>query len=105
MNDKRQHRLRTVLRGGVAITALGIYGPRDSNAWLGKIVCDRLHKGMDTNAFESTRFVAADLVRGTSQVQTWQFFTTAIGHYCPDPDIGRGKRCGTVEVIAQLFLS
>jgi hypothetical protein len=62
----------------------GIYGPRDSNAWLGKIVCDRLDKGVDANAFESTRFVAANLARGTSQVQTWQFFTTAIGDYCPD---------------------
>jgi hypothetical protein len=25
----------------------GIYGPRDYNAWLGKIVCDRLHKRVD----------------------------------------------------------
>jgi hypothetical protein len=38
----------------------GIYGPRDYNAWLGKILCDRLHKGVDANAFESTQFVAAN---------------------------------------------
>jgi hypothetical protein len=62
----------------------GIYGPRDYNAWLGKIVCDRLHKGADANAFQSTRFVAANLPRGTTPVQTWQFFATAISHYCPD---------------------
>jgi hypothetical protein len=60
----------------------GIYGPRDYNAWLGKIVCDRLHKG--ANAFESTHFLAANLPRGTTQVQTWQFFAGAIGYYCPD---------------------
>jgi hypothetical protein len=62
----------------------GIYGPRDYNAWLGKIMCDRLHKGVDTNAFESTHFLAANLPRGTTQVQMWQFFATAISNYCPD---------------------
>jgi hypothetical protein len=62
----------------------GIYGPRDYNAWLGKIVCDRLHKGVDANAFESTYFLAANLARGTTQEQTWQFFASAIGYYCPD---------------------
>ena len=62
----------------------GIYRPRDYNAWLAKIVCDRLHKGVDANALESTHFVALNLSRGTTQVQTWQFFATAIGYYCPD---------------------
>ena len=62
----------------------GIYGPPDYNAWLGKIMCDRLHKGVDANAFESTHFLAANLPRGTTQVHTWQFFATAISHYCPD---------------------
>jgi hypothetical protein len=62
----------------------GIYGPRDYNAWLGKIVCDRLHKRVDANAFDSTHFVAANLPRGSTQVQTWQFFGTAISYYCPD---------------------
>ena len=62
----------------------GIYGPRDYNEWLGKIVCDRLHKRVDANAFESTHFLAANLPRGTTQVHTWQFFATAISHYCPD---------------------
>jgi hypothetical protein len=61
-----------------------IYGPRDYNAWLGKIVCDRLDKGVDANAMESTNFVVANLPRGTTQVQTWQFFGTAISYYCPD---------------------
>jgi hypothetical protein len=64
--------------------AYGIYGPRDYNAWLGKIVCGRLHEGVDANAFESTRFVVANLPRGATQVQSWQFFGTAISYYCPD---------------------
>jgi hypothetical protein len=60
-----------------------IYCPRDYNAWLGKILCDRLHKGVDANAFESTHFVAANLPRGTTQVQAWQFVAAAISYYCP----------------------
>jgi hypothetical protein len=62
----------------------GIYGPRDYNAWLGKIVCDRLHQGVDANAHESTHFVAANVPTGSTQMQTWQFFVTAISSYCPD---------------------
>ncbi|MDT5368452.1 MAG: hypothetical protein QOC62_2883 [Mycobacterium sp.] len=60
-----------------------IYGPRDYKPWLGKILCDRLHKGVDANAFESTHFVAANLPRGTTQVQAWQFVAAAISYYCP----------------------
>src|ERR1700739_548704 len=62
----------------------GIYGPRDYNAWLGKIMCDRLHKGVDANASESPHCPAANLPRGATQVQMWQFFATAISHYCTD---------------------
>ena len=61
----------------------GIYGPRDYNAWLGKIMCDRLHKGVDANAFESTHFLAANLPRGIPQVQAWQFVAAATRYYCP----------------------
>ena len=62
----------------------GIYGQRDYNAWLAKIVCDRLHSCLDADAVESTHFVAANLPRGTTQVQTWQFFGAGISYYCPD---------------------
>jgi hypothetical protein len=62
----------------------GLYGQRDYNAWLAKIVCDRMYEGVDANAFESTGFVVANLPRGTTQVQTWQFFASAISYYCPD---------------------
>lgn len=59
---------------------LHTYGPRDYNAWLGKITCDRLHKGVDANTFESTHFLAANLPRGITQVQAWQFVAAAIRH-------------------------
>ncbi len=62
----------------------GIYGQKDYNAWLGKIVCERLHKGVDANAVKSAEFVSHNLEDGTTQVQTWQFVGTAIQTYCPD---------------------
>jgi hypothetical protein len=62
----------------------GIYGPRDYNAWLGKIVCERLHNGVDGDAYKSADFIAINLPRGSTQVQKWQFLGTAITYYCPD---------------------
>ena len=44
----------------------GIYGPRDYNAWLGKIACERLHNGLDTTADKSAHF--------TSFVVNWSSF-------------------------------
>ena len=62
----------------------GVYGPRDFNAWIGKIVCKRLNTGVDADAHKSADFISANLPRGTTQVQTWQFLAAAIGTYCPD---------------------
>ena len=62
----------------------GIYGPRDYNAWLGKIVCERLYNGVDANADKSAAFVSHNLPRGTNTAQTWQFLAAAINTYCPD---------------------
>ncbi len=62
----------------------GIYGPRDFNAWLGKIVCERLYKGVDANAYKSAEFLSHNLPRGTTTEQTWQFLGAAISTYCPD---------------------
>jgi hypothetical protein len=62
----------------------GIYGPRDYNAWLGKIVCNRLGNGTDANADTSAAFLAKNLPRGTNTEQTWQFLSAAINTYCPD---------------------
>lgn len=62
----------------------GIYGPRDYNAWLGKIVCERLHNGVDGDAAKSTRFISLNLPKGSTQAQSWQFFGATINTYCPD---------------------
>jgi hypothetical protein len=62
----------------------GVYGPRDYNAWLGKIMCERLHSGLDTTADKSARFALVNLPRDTTPGQSYQFLAAAIGTYCPD---------------------
>jgi hypothetical protein len=62
----------------------GIYGARDYNAWLGKIVCERLYAGRDADAPASVRFITPNLPRSTTQAQAWQFLGAAIMTYCPD---------------------
>jgi hypothetical protein len=62
----------------------GIYGPRDYNAWLGKITCNRLGNGTDANAYTSAAFLSTNIPRGSTTAQTWQFLAAAIGTYCPD---------------------
>lgn len=66
------------------LQSYGIYGPRDYNAWLGKITCERLHNGLDRDAAKSTWFIGKNLPRGTTQAQVWQFFGASINTYCPD---------------------
>jgi Protein of unknown function (DUF732) len=61
-----------------------IYDPRDYDAWLGKITCERLHNGLDTTADRSARFTLINLPRGTTTAQSYQFLAAAIGTYCPD---------------------
>ena len=62
----------------------GIYGPRDYNAWLAKITCERLGNGLDNTAGTSADFLYRNLASGTSTAQTWQFLAAAIITYCPD---------------------
>ena len=62
----------------------GIYGSRDYNAWLGKITCKRLYKGVDGDAYASEAFVAQNLPRTATQAQAWQFLGAAISTYCPE---------------------
>jgi hypothetical protein len=62
----------------------GIYGPRDYNAWLGKISCKRLFKGVDRDLYAAADFISLNLARGTSQTQAVQFVGAAIATYCPD---------------------
>lgn len=64
--------------------AYGIYGPRDYNAWLAKITCERLEAGVDHNAFDSTRFLTTNLTRGSTTQQSWQFLSAALTTYCPE---------------------
>ena len=44
----------------------GIYGPRDYNAWLGKITCKRLGNGTDADAYKSAAFLSKNLPRGST---------------------------------------
>ena len=64
--------------------SFGIYGPRDYNAWLGKITCKRLDRGVDADGYASITFVSRNLPRGTTQEQAAQFLGAAISTYCPD---------------------
>lgn len=63
---------------------VGIYGPRDYNAWLGKIACKRLWTGLDGDAYASAAFLHKNLPRGTDQGQALQFLGFAIAAYCPE---------------------
>jgi hypothetical protein len=64
--------------------AFGIYGPRDYNAWIGKITCNRLDDGLDADANKSAQFLTVSLPRGSTRAQAWQFLGAAINTYCPD---------------------
>jgi hypothetical protein len=61
----------------------GIYGQRDYNAWIGKITCDRLTKGVDSDAYASVSFLSKNLPHSTT-AQQWQFLGAALDTYCPD---------------------
>jgi uncharacterized membrane protein len=62
----------------------GIYGQKDYNAWIGKLMCKRLHNGLDPDAYASAKFVHAQLARGATTEQGWQFVAAAIPVYCPE---------------------
>jgi hypothetical protein len=62
----------------------GIYGPKDYNAWIGKIQCKRLRTGLDANAAEAAVFLKTNLPRGTSEQSIYQFLSAGINYYCPD---------------------
>jgi beta-glucanase (GH16 family) len=62
----------------------GIYGQKDYHAWIGKIVCKRLYKGVDQDAYESAQFISINMEKGTTTEQSWQFLGAALRTYCPD---------------------
>jgi hypothetical protein len=62
----------------------GIYGPKDYNAWIGKIACKRLDRGVDADATKSAQFVFNQLEKGSTTAQAYQFLGAAMRTYCPD---------------------
>jgi hypothetical protein len=62
----------------------GIYGPKDDNAWIGKITCQRLDNGLDQDAGMSAKFVFRQLPKDATTAQAWQFLGAALRTYCPD---------------------
>jgi Protein of unknown function (DUF732) len=64
--------------------SFGIYGQKDFNAWIGKLMCKRLRNGHDADAFASADFVFGQLQKGSTTDQAWQFVGAAIPVYCPE---------------------
>lgn len=62
----------------------GIYGQKDYNAWIGKIVCKRMRTGLDADAFEAATFLKTNLHKDSTEQQVYQFLGGAIRFYCPD---------------------
>jgi hypothetical protein len=74
--------------------AYGIYGPQDYNAWLAKISCERITRGVDGDPYKSANFIQRNLPLGSTEGQAFQFLGAAIDHYCPD-QAGFLQRAGT----------
>lgn len=72
----------------------GIYGSQDYNAWLAKITCERLTRGVDSDAHKSATFLQRNLPRGTTEGQALQFLAAGIDHYCPE-QVSVLQRAGT----------
>lgn len=66
------------------VNQFGVYGPQDQLAWLGKISCDRIGRGVDGDAHKSAMFIQRNLPLGTTQGQALQFLGAAVDHYCPN---------------------
>jgi len=62
----------------------GIYGPKDYNAWIGKITCKRLGNGHDQGAEQSAKFVFTQLPKDSTTEQAWQFLGASLRTYCPE---------------------
>jgi MMPL family protein len=54
---------------GNELHAYGIYGPKDYNAWIGKITCKRFYNGLDQDAEKSAKFVFTQLPKGSTTEQ------------------------------------
>lgn len=67
----------------VEVNGFGIYGPQDQLAWLAKISCERIDRGVDRDAYKAANFLQRNLPRGTTEGQALQFLGAGIHHYCP----------------------
>jgi hypothetical protein len=76
------------------VNGFGIYSSQDYLAWLAKISCDRLNRGVDTDAYKSADFIQHNLPRGTTEGQSLQFLGAAVDHYCPN-QVGVVQQAGT----------
>lgn len=61
----------------------GIYGQKDYNAWIAKIMCHRVDQGIDHDADQMARFVSKQLPRKSDTAQAWKFVGLAVTTYCP----------------------
>ncbi|WP_193045784.1 DUF732 domain-containing protein [Mycolicibacterium baixiangningiae] len=66
-----------------ALHTIGVYGQKDYNAWIAKIACERIDRGVDHNAYDSATFVARQLPKGSTTEQAWKFLGLAYPTYCP----------------------
>jgi hypothetical protein len=62
----------------------GIYGPKDFNAWIGKIACKRFRTGLDADAYESAAFLKLNLNKDSTAQNIYDFMGASIRTYCPD---------------------
>ena len=76
------------------VNGFGVYGPQDQLAWLAKISCDRIGRGVDGDPYKSATFIQRNLPLGTTEGQAFQFLGAAIDHYCPG-SAGFLQRAGT----------
>lgn len=72
----------------------GIYGQKDYNAWIGKIACKRMYNDVDHDAYESAKFVSAQLQKDSTTEQAWQFLGAAINYYCPEKRVVLDQAAG-----------
>lgn len=72
----------------------GIYGQKDYNAWIGKIACKRMYTNVDHDAYQSAKFVSAQLEKDSTTEQAWQFLGAAINYYCPDKRVVMDQAAG-----------
>lgn len=62
----------------------GIYGQKDYNAWIGKIMCKRIYTNVDPDVFASADFVRNQLHKDATTAQAYQFVAAGLRTYCPE---------------------